>query len=127
MVGLLVITHNNVGGALFDAAISVLGSCPLPFEILPVSQNCDPEERLKKAKKYLEKLNQSEGVLVLTDMYGSTPSNIATKLAAKDITIVTGINLPMLVRVMNYPKLSLQKLAHKAVSAGQTGVITVES
>jgi len=126
MVGLLVITHNNVGGALFDAAISVLGSCPLPYEILPVSQNCDPEERFKKAQSYLKELNQSDGVLVITDMYGSTPSNIATKLVGDNVTIVTGINLPMLVRVMNYPKLSLEKLANKAVSAGQTGVIIVE-
>ncbi len=125
MVGLLVITHNNVGGALFDAAISVLGSCPLPYEILPVSQNCDPEERFQLAQKHLKKLNQADGVLVITDMYGSTPSNIATKLAAENITIVTGVNLPMLVRVMNYPKLSLDKLANKAVSAGQTGVIIV--
>jgi len=126
MVGLLVITHNNVGGALFDAAISVLGNCPLPYEILPVSQNCDPDERFQQAQKHLEKLNQADGVLVITDMYGSTPSNIATKLVAENITIVTGVNLPMLVRVMNYPKLSLDKLANKAVSAGQTGVIIVE-
>lgn len=126
MVGLLVITHNNVGGALFDAAISVLGSCPLPYQILPVSQNCDPEERYLKALAYLERLNQSEGVLVITDMYGSTPSNIATRLATKNITIVSGVNLSMLVRIMNYPDLSLDKLANKAVSAGQTGVIIVE-
>ena len=126
MVGLLVITHNNVGGALFDAAISVLGECPLPFEILPVSQNCDPEERYQKALGYIEKLNQADGVLVITDMYGSTPSNIATKLAQDNVTVVTGINLPMLVRVMNYPTLSLEKLTNKAVSAGQTGVIAVE-
>jgi len=126
MVGLLIITHNNVGGALFDAATSVLGNCPLPHEILPVSQNCDPEERQQKARAYLEKLNQKDGVLVITDMYGSTPSNIATKLASDNVTIVTGISLPMLVRVMNYPNLSLEKLAHKAVSAGQTGVIIVE-
>lgn len=126
MVGLLIITHNNVGGALFDAATSVLGDCPLPVEILPIAQNCEPDERLKKAQEYLSKLNQSDGVLVITDMYGSTPSNIASKLAADNVTIITGINLPMLVRVMNYPKLSLEKLAHKAVSAGQTGVITVE-
>ena len=53
MVGLLIITHNNVGDALFDAAISVLGSCPLPFEILPVSQNCDPEERIQLAQTYI--------------------------------------------------------------------------
>ena len=126
MVGLLVITHNNVGGALFDAAISVLGTCPLPYEIIPVSQNCDPEERYQKALAAIEELNQSDGVLVITDMYGSTPSNIATKLTSDDITIVTGVNLPMLVRVMNYPKLSLDKLVHKAVSAGQAGVIIVE-
>jgi len=127
MVGLLVITHNNVGGALFDAAISVLGDCPLPFKILAVSQNCDPEERFQKAQAYLKKLNTSgDGVLVITDMYGSTPSNIATKLATDNVTIITGINLPMLIRVLNYPKLSLDKLANKAVSGGQTGVIIVE-
>lgn len=126
MVGLLIITHNNVGGALFDAALSVLGSCPLPFEILPVSQNCVPEERLQKAQDYLEKLNTGNGVLVVTDMFGSTPSNIATKLAADNVTIVTGLNLPMLIRIMNYPDLSLEKLANKAVSGGQTGVIEVE-
>lgn len=126
MVGLLIVTHNNVGGALFDAATSVLGSCPLPYEILPISQNCDPEERLQQAHVYLKKLQQSDGVLVVTDMYGSTPSNIATKLSADNVTVVTGLNLPMLVRIMNYPKLSLEKLSHKAISAGQTGVIIVE-
>jgi len=127
MVGLLIITHNNVGGALFDAATSVLGSCPLPFEILPVSQNCDPEERLEKAQTYVKKLNQADGVLVVTDMYGSTPSNIATKLACDKVAIVTGVNLPMLVRIMNYPNLSLELLTNKAVSGGQAGVIVVET
>ena len=127
MVGLLIITHNNVGGALFDAATSVLGNCPLPFEILPVSQNCDPEERLQKAQQYIEKLNQTDGVLVITDIFGSTPSNIATKLASDSVKIVTGVNLPMLIRIMNYPNLSLENLANKAVNAGQTGVIIVEN
>lgn len=126
MVSLLIITHNNVGGAIFDAATSVLGNCPMSFEILPIAQNCDPEERIEKARSYLNKLQSGDGVLVITDMYGSTPSNIATKLAADNVTIVTGINLPMLVRIMNYPKLSLDKLANKAVSGGQTGVIEVE-
>ena len=127
MVGLLIITHNNVGGALFDAAISVMGKCPLPYEILPVSQNSDPEERLKKAQSFLAKLNKEDGVLVVTDMFGSTPSNIATKLAAENVTIITGLNLPMLIRIMNYPELSLELLASKAVSGGQTGVIEVET
>ena len=127
MVGLLIISHNNVGGALFDAGISVLGKCPLPYEILPVAQNCDPERRLRKAQYYLEKLSQHDGVLVITDMYGSTPSNIATKLAADNVTIITGLNLPMLVRIMNYPELSLDELATKAVSGGQTGILIVKN
>jgi len=127
MVGLLIITHNNVGGALFDAALSALGSCPLPYEILPVAQNCDPDKRLKKAQKHLKTLNQEDGVLVITDMYGSTPSNIATKLAADNVTIITGLNLPMLLRIMNYPNLPLDKLANKAVEGGQAGVIIVET
>lgn len=127
MVGLLIITHNNVGGALFDAATSVLGNCPMPYKILPVSQNCDPEERFQQAQSDLNELNSSDGVLVITDMYGSTPSNIATKLASDNVIIITGINLPMLVRIMNYPNLSLDILADKAVSGGQNGVITVET
>jgi len=127
MVGLLIITHNNVGGALFDAALSVVGSCPLPYEILSVTQNCDPEEQFKKAQKYLETLNQEDGVLVVTDMYGSTPSNIATKLAAENVTIITGLNLPMLLRIMNYPGLPLDELAEKALSGGQSGVIIVDT
>ena len=127
MVGLLIITHNNVGDALFDAAISVLGSCPLPFEILPVSQNCDPEERIQLAQTYIDKLKQTDGVLVVTDMFGSTPSNIASKLASDNVTIITGVNLPMLIRILNYPDLSLDKLANKAVSGGQTGVFEVKT
>ena len=126
MVALLIITHNNVGGALFDAATSVLGKCPMPYEILPVSQNCDPEERLQKAQSFLEKLDTPDGVLVVTDMFGSTPSNIASKLAAENVVIVTGLNLPMLIRIMNYPDLPLEQLANKAVSGGQNGVIEVE-
>lgn len=127
MVSLLIITHNNVGGALFDAATSVLGKCPLPYEILPVAQNCDPAKRLKKAQKYLDRLQHTDGVLVITDMFGSTPSNIASKLAKNNVIIITGLNLPMLVRIMNYPNLSLEKLADKAVNGGQTGIVIVRT
>lgn len=127
MVGVLIITHNNVGGALYDAVISVLGECPMPCEVIPVSQNSEPDVKLKEARDLLDTLHDGDGVLVITDMYGSTPSNIATKLASDNVIIITGINLPMLLRVMNYPDLSLEKLAHKAVSGGQSGIIEVET
>lgn len=132
MVSLLIITHNNVGQALLDAATSVLGSCPITCEILSVVQNQDSDVQLQQARNLLNTLNKSnpenDGILVITDMYGSTPSNIATKLGMEmdNVTIITGINLPMMVRIMNYPDLPLDKLAHKAVSGGQSGVIIVE-
>ena len=123
MVGLLIITHNQVGAALFDAAVSVLGSCPLPAKVIQVSQDCDPDERRARALKAVRELNQGDGVLVVTDMYGSTPSNVATSLCDEQVSVVAGINLPMLVRIMNYPQLSLDQLADKAVSGGRDGVL----
>ena len=126
MIGILIITHNEVGQALLDAAISVYGSCPLPAKAIMVSQNSDPDERLRKAQHARDELNQGDGVLVITDMYGSTPSNIASRLAGDDTTVVAGINLPMLVRLMNYPNLSLQALTDKAISGGRDGVLACQ-
>ncbi len=123
-VGILIITHSNIGMSLYDAVTSVMGSCPLPTKLLPVSLDSDPENLVDKARTLIRELDQGQGVLVLTDMYGSTPSNIACKLANGQVRVVAGINLPMLVRVMNYPQLELQQLANKAVTGGHEGVIT---
>lgn len=70
------------------------------------------------------KLDQGQGILILTDMFGSTPSNIACAVSDRnDIRIVSGLNLPMLIRVLNYPSLSLEELELKAISGGQEGVV----
>lgn len=122
-VGILLITHSNIGSSLCDAVVSVLGSCPLAVKTLPVSFDCEPEQLVTEARAIIKSLDQGEGVLVLTDMYGSTPSNIACKLTNSTVKVVAGVNLPMLVRIMNYPKLDLQQLTDKAVSGGHEGVI----
>lgn len=122
-VGILIITHSNIGSSLYDAVTSVIGTSPLPTKILPVSLDSDPEKMIDQARNMVTDLDEGQGVLVLTDMYGSTPSNIACKLANGQVNIVAGINLPMLVRVMNYPELDLPQLAQKAVSGGHEGVI----
>ena len=122
-VGILIITHSNIGSSLYDAVTSVMGNCPLPTKLLPVTLDSDPEKLIDKARQLVTELDQGQGVLVLTDMYGSTPSNIACKLSNGQVNVVAGINLPMLVRVMNYPDLDLQQLANKAVSGGHEGVI----
>jgi len=126
-VGILLITHSNIGKSLCDAVISVLGSCPLAIKTLAVSFDCDPEQLVKNARSLVTTLDQGDGVLVLTDMYGSTPSNIACSLSNSTVKVVAGVNLPMLVRIMNYPQLDLLQLTDKAVSGGHEGVITCRS
>ena len=72
----------------------------------------------------IEQLDQGDGVLILTDMYGSTPGNIACALGQNNrVAVVAGLNLPMLVRVLNYPQLDLHTLAEKAESGGRIGIV----
>jgi PTS system ascorbate-specific IIA component len=125
MVGLLIITHGGIGTSLLDTAITMLGVCPLKTETLDIHTNSDPDSALNTARNMIQQLNDGSGVLVLTDMYGSTPSNIACKLMSEDqVAVVGGINLPMLVRVLNYPKMTLNELVQKALSGGKDGVLT---
>ena len=122
-VGLLIITHGCIGEQLLETAKSMLGVCPLQTAYLVVSQSCDPDKLLEQARLTCSSLNQGDGVLVLTDMYGSTPSNIACRLRTEKVAVITGLNLPMLMRVMNYPDLDLYALAEKAMGGGRDGVV----
>ena len=108
---------------MLETASQMLGMCPLMVEVLPVTADCDPDAMVQRGRKLVSKLNTDDGVLVLTDMYGSTPSNIAARLAdQQQVLVVSGINLPMLVRVMNYPRLGVTELAVKAESGGRDGI-----
>ena len=123
-VGLLTITHRRVGHELIATAKSMLTKLPLKCDSLTVSDTCDPDELLEKAITLCHNLNDGDGVLVLTDIYGSTPSNICSKLnSLENVHVIAGMNLPMLIRVMNYPNLSLAKLIEKAISGAHDGII----
>jgi len=124
-VGLMIITHNQIGSTLMETATDMLGSSPMPLEVIAVTTGCSPEYLLQTAREKLELLSQGDGVIVLTDMYGSTPSNIATRLCdhGNNVVVIAGINLPMLVRLLNYPNLNLEQLVDKAMSGGQDGIL----
>ena len=79
-VGLLIVTHDSIGKSLLESALAITGSSPLPVKTLSVSSSSDPERLRLDATSLSSELDDGEGVLVLTDMYGSTPSNIATSL-----------------------------------------------
>lgn len=122
-VGILIITHNKIGQAMLETVNSVMGDTPLPTRTMAVSLNCRPEEMTDRAKALVDELDEGEGVLILTDMYGSTPSNIACRLEDHQTVAIAGLNLPMLIRLMNYPQMSMSQLVQKAVSGGQEGVV----
>ena len=127
-VGILIISHDGIGPALLGTATLMLNSCPLQTKLLTASRDCDPDQLSEDAVEQLEALDTGEGVLVLTDLYGSTPCNIAQKLTSqKHIHVVSGLNLSMLIRIFNYPQLTLEELSEKAVSGGKDGISKIVS
>lgn len=122
-VALLLITHEDVGEKLVAVSDKILGQQPLPTACMNVGYECSVKAEIKRGETLYQNLNQGDGVLIMTDIYGSTPCNIAAKLEQHDdVMVVAGVNLPMLVRVYNYPKLSLKELAEKAISGGHNGI-----
>lgn len=123
-VGLLVITHGEIGQAMLNTAQAMLAGLPLQAEVLSVTNQCDPEVVTRNVEEAVTRLNQGDGVLVLTDIYGATPSNIAMKVRNDEVRVMvmSGVNLPMLVRVLNYPDLSIEQLLEKALSGGRDGI-----
>ncbi len=123
-VGLLLITHGQVGSALLESATSILGICPLHTETLSVATYSEPEQITRQAQGILRQIDQGGGVLVLTDLYGSTPANIACSLyQAERVRVVAGLNLPMLIKIFNYAQLDLDALVAKALRGGCGGVM----
>ena len=122
-VGLLIISHDGIGPAVLGTATYMLGRCPLKAKLLAASRDCNPDELCADALEQLQLLDEGDGILIITDLYGSTPSNIAQKLAAhKNVRAVSGLNLSMLIRIFNYPQLDLEQLTEKAISGGKEGI-----
>ena len=123
-VGILLVTHGKLGHFMLDCMRDMIGELPLPADVLEVRRVQAHEVLITQGTKMIERLDSGSGVLLLTDAFGSTPSNIANKLAAIHGTpVVSGLNLPMLVRAFNYPLASVDELARLAVEGGQRGII----
>lgn len=127
MIGILIITHGTFGDSLLECAAHVLGKTPPQLASLAVSSKDDPTTIVPRAEALVAQVNSGEGVLVLSDMYGATPCNIVTRILKPGVVEgVAGVNLPMLVRVMNYRQEALPLLVEKALSGGREGVVTFD-
>lgn len=126
MIGILILAHGTLGESLLHCASHVLNKRPGRLRQLGVTAQDDPLLLLPQARALVKELDDGSGVLIFSDMYGGTPSNIAAKLLIPGrVEGVAGVNLPMLIRALTYREHPLATLVVKAVSGGCEGVMRI--
>lgn len=125
-VGILLITHPGVGNAMLHIATRIMGAGEVPIKCLEVPPDAPTEPMCEAARSMLKVLDRGAGVLVLSDLYGATPHNIAQRVACGNhsTTVLSGLNLPMLMRIFNYPLDDLDTLVGKAAEGGTRGIMS---
>lgn len=124
-VGILLVTHPGIGSALVEVATRLLRQLPLKTEAFELGFDVDLDIALPQASAALRRVDGGDGVLVLTDLYGASPSNLAAQVARLGTPVrrVSSLNLPMLLRVMNYAELPLDELPAVAAAGARNGAI----
>lgn len=126
MIGLLLITHVTLGEALIQCACHVLNKRPAQIMQLGVAAGDDPNDLLPLARQLLKLVDTGEGVLVITDIYGATPANLALKLLQPGkVEGLAGANLPLLLRAINYRDKGMETLLTRATGGGRDGVLNM--
>lgn len=128
MIGILIISHGDLGNSLIHCANHVMGKRPEYLMHLGVTIRDDPDVIIPKALELLKQLDCGEGVLILSDICGATPCNIANQLVDPGrVECLSGANLSMLVRALTYRNEPLESLVEKALSGGKEGVMRIYS
>lgn len=123
-VSVLLLTHTDIGPALQQLITQTFGTWPEHWRTLTMTYRHTPETLSAQLKDMLTSMQNRDGILILADLYGATPCNMACALPPSDTTcVVSGVNAAMLFKVMNYAHLPLAELAAKAVDGGREGIL----
>ena len=126
MIGILLITHGSYGEALVQNACHVLNKRPVQLNQLGVAAQDDPLDLLPLAREMLGVVDHGNGALVLTDIFGASPANLALKLLKPGhIEGLTGVNLPMLLRALTYRDKGMETLLVRARDGGRDGIFNM--
>jgi PTS system ascorbate-specific IIA component len=124
MIGILIIAHGTLGESLLHCASHILGRRPRQLAQIGITPQDDPQLILPQAIRLTRGLDSGNGVLVLTDIFGGTPSNVASRLLIPGkVEGASGVNLPMLIRALTYRNETLAIVLEKALSGGTEGVV----
>lgn len=122
-VNVLLVTHTDVGSAMMQVVQTTFGQMPTHWHHIPVSYQQNAESLLADLTHVLQALPGTDGTLVITDVFGATPCNTASTLKQQyNIRLISGVNLPMLFKMVNYAELPLDELADKALVGGREGI-----
>ena len=123
MIGLLIVTHCDLGKEFLNAAEFIVGRMEA-VEVISITQTSNSEKIRKMIEDKISSLNKGKGVLILTDMFGGTPSNISLSFLKDEmVEVLTGVNLPMVIAIaQNRTRMGLTELAEKAQEAGKMSI-----
>ena len=128
MIGILLVTHNGLADSLVDCARHVLGNVPPNLKVLSVLATDDPQSKEDEGRARIAQLDTGEGVLLLADMFGATPCNIARRLHQLGrVQGVAGVNLPMLLRAISYCNRPLAEVVQKALQGGRECIVLMDA
>jgi len=123
VIGVLLVTHGEIGTALLASAMQILGT-QRQVATLSVWRQDDPDDLVLRARELMEQIDPGDGVLVLTDIFGATPGNVVSKLLQDGrVEGVSGVSLPMLLRVLTSRNGSITAAVQRAMSGGAEGVV----
>ncbi|TDR32978.1 PTS sugar transporter subunit IIA [Hydromonas duriensis] len=124
MIGILLVTHTPLSAAFLAAVTHVFKAPPVNVRALDVKADQDPYEVNELAAQALQEIDDGDGVLILTDICGATPANCAQRLVTLRVNtmLLYGVNLPMLLRALNYRHLPLAQVTQKAIEGGRNGI-----
>jgi len=123
MIGLLIVTHCDLGKEFLNAAEFIVGRMD-GVEVISITQTSDSEKIHRMIEDKISILNKGKGVLILTDMFGGTPSNLSLSFLKDEmVEVLTGVNLPMVIAIaQNRSRMGLSELAEKAQEAGKMSI-----
>lgn len=132
MFSIILVTHFELGTALLRSTREILGKLPVPTLLLNVDNSSTPDKIRAEATKLLTKIAKEMPVLFLTDLCGSTPHNVLTdkEYIAESLScdhtieVLSGVNLPMLLRVFNYHYLPFEEVINKAIEGAHNGIVS---